>query len=295
MSVLITGANGFIGKYLINHIKEQDASIDIVKWDIEDGDLSKLETKAKLEAVKEVDKIIHLASNSFVPASWENTQDFIIGNYTSTFNILEYCRHNKASLTYISSYMYGNAKELPISEQAEEKVNNPYGFSKLSGEQLCKFYHNVFNVKVTIIRPFNIYGAGQNENFLIPYLAEQISNPAKEEIEVNDLNPKRDYLHVSDFCSLLYNTLKTEKDFELYNAGFGKSYSVEEVINLLQEIAGTNKKVNAKNQVRYNEINDVVADVSKAKKELNWQHKVSLKEGLLQVLNYYKQKVEAQQ
>lgn len=293
MSVLITGANGFIGKYLINHIKEQDASIDIVKWDMEDGDLSKLETKAKLEAIKGVDKIIHLASNSFVPASWENTQDFIIGNYTSTFNILEYCRHNGASLTYISSYMYGNAKELPISEQAEEKVNNPYGFSKLSGEQLCHFYNDVFQVPVTIIRPFNIYGAGQNPNFLIPYLAEQISNPAKTEIEVNDLNPRRDYLHVYDFCALLYNTLKIEKNFELYNAGFGKSYSVEEIINLLQKIAGTNKKVNAKNEVRYNEINDVVADVSKAKKELNWQHNVSLEEGLSQVLNYYKQKVEA--
>lgn len=293
MSVLITGANGFIGKYLINHIKEQDASIDILKWDIEDGDLSKLETKAKLEAIKGVDKIIHLASNSFVPASWENTQDFIIGNYTSTFNILEYCRHNGASLTYISSYMYGNTKELPISEKAEEKVNNPYGFSKLSGEQLCKFYHDVFEVPVTIIRPFNIYGAGQNENFLIPYLAEQISNPAKAEIEVNDLNPRRDYLHVNDFCSLLYNTLKVDKDFELYNAGFGQSYSVEEVINLLQKIAGTNKKVNAKNVVRFNEINDVVADVSKAKKELNWQHNVSLEQGLSQVLNYYKQRVEA--
>lgn len=293
MRVLITGASGFIGKYLINYINEQDVSIDIVTWDIEDGDLSKLETKTKLEDVKGIDKIIHLASNSFVPASWENTQDFIIDNYTATFNILEYCRHNKASLTYISSYMYGNAKELPISEQAEEKVNNPYGFSKLSGEQLCKFYHDVFEVPIKIIRPFNIYGAGQNENFLIPYLAEQISNPAKTQIEVNDLNPKRDYLYVTDFCKLLYNTLHTDNSLEIYNAGYGKSYSVEEVIHLLQEIAGTEKTINAKNQVRFNEINDVVADVSKAKKELNWQPTLSLKEGLTQVYNYYKQKVSA--
>jgi len=287
MRILITGSGGFIGKHLVAFLEKNIPDLEIVHWNKTDGDLSQIETGKHLMQIEGIDKIIHLASNNFVPESWERTGDYIIGNYTSTFNILEYCRHQQAELIYLSSYMYGNAKVIPIDEQAELKVNNPYGFSKLSGENLCRFYHETFQFPVLVLRPFNIFGVGQREDFLIPYLVEQITNPAKKIVEVNDINPRRDYLHVNDFCALLYKALLNHKGFDLFNVGYGQSYSVGEVIEKISNIAGDKKEIHAKNIVRTNEINDVVADISKASKILGWKPEMSFEEGLNQIIKFY--------
>lgn len=292
MRVLITGSRGFIGKHLVAYLEKNIAQVEIIPWDKSDGDLSQIETGKYLMHIKDIDKVIHLASNNFVPESWEKTADYIIGNYTSTFNILEYCRHQRAELIYLSSYLYGNAKVIPIDEQAELKVNNPYGFSKLSGENLCQFYHETFQVPVLVLRPFNIYGAGQRENFLIPYLVEQITNPAKKIVEVNDINPRRDYLHVNDLCALLYKALINHKGFNVFNVGYGRSYAVGEVIEMISNIVGEKKEIHAKNIVRTNEINDVVADIAKAKKMLSWEPEINFETGLELVVNHYKQRFE---
>ena len=102
MKILITGSRGFIGKHLVAFLEEKDAAIEIVHWDKADGDLSQLETGKQLLQFQGIDKIIHLASNNFVPESWDKISDYVIGNYTSTFNILEYCRHHQAELIYLS-------------------------------------------------------------------------------------------------------------------------------------------------------------------------------------------------
>jgi nucleoside-diphosphate-sugar epimerase len=287
MKILITGSRGFIGKHLVAFLEEKDAAIEIVHWDKADGDLSQLETGKQLLQFQGIDKIIHLASNNFVPESWDKTADYVIGNYTSTFNILEYCRYHQAELIYLSSYMYGNADFIPIAEHAPLKVNNPYGFSKLAGEQLCQFYHETFQVPVLVLRPFNIFGVGQREDFLIPYLAEQITNPTKNIVEVNDAHPRRDYLYVNDFCSLLYKALINHKGYDIFNVGFGQSYSVAEVIEMVSKIAGETKEIHAKHIVRTNEINDVVADITKAKTILGWKPETSFEEGLSQIVHHY--------
>ena len=90
MKILITGSRGFIGKHLVAFLEKNITELEIVHWDKADGDLSQIETGKQLMQIKGIDKIIHLASNNFVPESWEKTADYIIGNYTSTFNILEY-------------------------------------------------------------------------------------------------------------------------------------------------------------------------------------------------------------
>jgi nucleoside-diphosphate-sugar epimerase len=287
MRVLVTGSQGFIGKHLVSFFKKSNSDIEIVHWNRKDGDLSKLETFPKLQQITNIDKIIHLASNNFVPESWNKTSNYIIGNYTATYNMLEYCREHGATFIYLSSYMYGNADNIPINEQAELKVNNPYGFSKLSGEHLCRFYHNAFQIPVLVLRPFNIFGVGQKEDFLIPFLVEQITNPAKNYVEVNDIEPRRDYLYVDDFCLLLYKALFKQKGFEEFNVGYGKSYSVKEIIELILKLANVKKDIHSKNIIRTNEINDVVADITRAKEILGWKPVITFEEGLSQVVVHY--------
>ena len=138
-----------------------------------------------------------------------------------------------------------------------------------------------------VLRPFNIFGVGQREDFLIPYLAEQITNPTKNIVEVNDIHPRRDYLYVNDFCSLLYNALINHKGYDIFNVGYGQSYSVAEVIELLSKISGETKEIRAKNIVRTNEINDVVADIIKAETILGWKPETSFEEGLQKIVHFY--------
>ncbi len=287
MKILITGSSGFIGKHLVTFLKKNSAEIEVVNWNKSEGDLTRIETGKELMQLNNIDKIIHLASNNFVPESWEKTAEYIIGNYTSTFNVLEYCRHKGAELVYISSYMYGNTTNIPINEKAEIKVNNPYGFSKLSGENLCRFYQETFQVPLVILRPFNIFGVGQREDFLIPYLVEQITNPSKKIVEVNDINPRRDYLFVDDFCTLLNTVIVNQQESNVFNVGYGQSYSVGQIIEKIMTISGEKKDIHSKNIVRNNEINDVVADISKAQKLLGWEPKISFEEGLTQIIKFY--------
>ncbi|MFY4804662.1 NAD-dependent epimerase/dehydratase family protein, partial [Aliarcobacter butzleri] len=77
-------------------------------------------------------------------------------------------------LTFVSTYLYGVPEKLPISENDEIKSNNPYAHSKYLAEELCRFYSDYYNVKVTIARPFNVFGKNQKDIFLIPLIIKQV-------------------------------------------------------------------------------------------------------------------------
>lgn len=185
-------------------------------------------------------------------------------------------------MTFVSAYLYGKPEKLPISEFDEIQSNNPYAHSKYLAEELCKFYSEFYAVKVTIARPFNIYGKNQKDHFLIPYIIKQVLN--NEVIQVKDLNPKRDYIYLEDLVDGLVKTMENNKQFSIYNFGSGTSLSVSEIIETIQKIAGTNKKVISEYQERQNEIMNVVADIQNAKKDLDWKPIVSFEDGIREVI-----------
>jgi nucleoside-diphosphate-sugar epimerase len=94
----------------------------------------------------------------------------------------EFCRRHGASLTIMSSYVYGRPRYLPISEEHPVEAFNPYSHSKLLAEEACRYCARQFSLRVTIIRPFNIYGPGQNGNFLVPTLLRQVLDIEAQEI-----------------------------------------------------------------------------------------------------------------
>jgi nucleoside-diphosphate-sugar epimerase len=159
--------------------------------------------------------------------------------------------------------------------------------SKILAESVCKFYSDNFDVKVNIIRPFNIYGPGQSDRFLIPEIILQTLSKA-EEIKVQDLSPKRDFVYIDDLIDAIILSLNTEGNYNILNIGSGESYSVKEIIDLIQKIANTNKPVISNDNIRKNEIPDVIADISFAKEKLNWNPKFSFEDGLKKLVEYYK-------
>lgn len=237
--------------------------------------------------VEEIGHIIHLAGRTFVPKSWEEPARFIETNTFGTLNMLELCRKHQISMTYISAYIYGQPEKNPIKETDRINPNNPYAQSKYMAEELCEFYAKQFDVKVSVIRPFNVYGAGQKENFLIPQIIRHAMY--EESIRVMDLSPMRDYIYLEDLLDAVYLTVKKAPEYDVFNIGSGISYSVGEVIDLVQEILGSSKRVECSNQTRKNELNNVVADISHAWDALGWKPAHTLRQGLEKMIAQTKQ------
>ena len=277
--ILITGSEGFVGKNLIRYLKNY--SFRIIETKEKSFDLKINESWKQIE---KCDYLIHLAGKSFVPKSWEEPARFIENNILLITNALEYCRVNKTKLIFLSSYLYGNCKKMPIKENAPIEATNPYALSKLLSEKLCYFYKNNFQVNNIILRVFNLYGPGQPKE----YLLSKITNQVRYEniIKVDDLSPKRDYVYIDDLCSAIVKAINYKGNEHIFNIGSGKSYSVKEVIDFIQNIYGTSFNIKEKKLIRKNEILNTIADINLAKKELEWFPIYDLKEGLKKIKNF---------
>jgi GDP-4-dehydro-6-deoxy-D-mannose reductase len=278
-TLIVTGADGFIGKALL---KQADGLMNIESLKKEDGDLESLDIHKHLCIKVENPRFVHLASRTFVPNAWKSPEGFIHSNISSTLNVLKYCRNMKIPLIYISAYIYGNQSSLPIREDAKINPSNPYAHSKYLCEEMCKYFSKVFDMDITILRPFNIYGPSQKDSFLIPEIIQQLKK--SNTVRVNSFNPKRDYLYIDDLIEAIIIASKETTGLQIYNLGSGKSISVKDLINLIGKIIGKDIESFENNIERLNEIEDVIADVSLAKKNLGWQPNINLEEGLKEIL-----------
>ncbi len=278
--ILVTGATGFVGTHLTKALV--DLGHDVVALTSGMGNIALATTWATIPAT---DIVIHLAAKTYVPDSWEQPQIFMETNAYGTLRALEYCRKHKAKMIFISSYLYGNPANLPIDESSPIFTPNPYALSKKIAEDFCTFYADNYHLSTVIIRPFNIYGPGQPTSFLIPMLIKQVLT--NKEIKVKDLEPKRDYIYIADLVNAIIKALQLT-NFNIINIGSGTSYSVAEIIGLIQEICGTDYQVFSSGTKRPAEIMDTVAGIIKAAEILHWQPIVSMKAGLLQIVQLEK-------
>lgn len=277
--IAVTGAGGFIGKALAAYLQENGEGVmalDSKALDVTD--------KAAVNGLpfEKIGHIVHLAGKTFVPRSWEAPAEFVETNTMGTLHMLEFCRLHEIPMTYISAYIYGQPERNPIRETDTVKPNNPYAKSKYMAEELCEFYARQFGVKVCIIRPFNVYGPGQKENFLIPQIIGHAMH--QDCIQVLDLAPRRDYIYLDDLLEAIRLTVNRVQEYEVFNIGSGVSYSVEEVIETVQGILGSKKPVVCKNETRKNELNNVVADITHAGEVLGWKPAHSLEQGLREMI-----------
>ncbi len=279
MKILITGYSGFIGTYLQKRLKQTQH--ELVLADITNGiDICDWQQVKRFEGI---DIVIHLANLSFIPASYNEPKKFYETNYLSTLNMLELCRLQNAKMIYFSSYMYGHPQYQPIDENHPIQAYNPYSQTKVICESLCEGYNRDFKVPITIFRPFNIYGKGQNPEFLIPSIIQQAQNG---KIIIKDDRPKRDYIHVEDIVEAIIAAIDNQTDkFEKFNLGTGKSYSVKEIIEIVRGFFNSDIEYICTHEIRANEVLDTIADISKIRKELHWQPKISIQDGLKKMLS----------
>ncbi len=275
----MTGASGFVGRHLVQKLKDKGESVHVLPRQPE-GDICHPACFKKLTPLK-IKAVYHLAAESYVPDSWIHARRFYEINVLGTQNVLEFCREKGAKMIFLSSYIYGNPAYLPIDENHPVSPNNPYSHSKWLAEEMCRFYVEYYGLSVSILRPFNIYGPGQKDHFLIPHLLKQMSLGQK--MSVHDSRPKRDYVYVSDFVEACLAVNRVENRFGIYNVGSGVSISVKEIIELIQEIKRQPLDWEDSHCFRKNEIMDVVASCSLEKSGV-WKPLVSFREGLRQLM-----------
>jgi nucleoside-diphosphate-sugar epimerase len=275
-SVLVTGADGFIGAHLVRALRA--AGHVVVTHTRRQGDIRNC-----LLNFEGVGHVFHLAARTFVPESWSAPLGFYEVNLLGTVNVLEYCRASGASLTMVSSYVYGVPSRLPIAEDEPLCAFNPYSHTKILAEETGLYYQRQFGVPLTIVRPFNIYGPGQNRRFLIPTILNQAVDPRQTTIVVADLRPRRDYIFIADLIDLLVRTA-FRREGGIFNAGSGSSWGVGEVIAMVNRLLPVPKPVHANGPMRPDEVIDVIADISRARHEFGWEPQVTLLDGLLDTL-----------
>jgi nucleoside-diphosphate-sugar epimerase len=270
--ILVTGASGFVGAHLIPALRGR--GYQVLTHSHQDGDIA----GDRLD-FPEVRHVFHLAARSFVPDAWKDPLSFYRTNVIGMVNVLEFCRQAGASVTLLSSYVYGQPKWLPIGEDHPVQAFNPYSHTKILAEEVGQYYRQQFDLPIAIVRAFNVYGPGQRREFLIPLLLGQALDPEREAISVADLRPKRDYLNINDLVELLCR-LAENPISGVYNAGSGISYSVAEIVDLIWAAGVAPKPVKSRNESRAEEVLDVVASISKAKDELGWVPRVTLRDGI---------------
>jgi UDP-glucose 4-epimerase len=283
--ILVTGSSGFVGGNLVEELKRHNA--EVITLTNSEGRKIDVREWQKIKDIENINMVYHLAAKTYVPYSFENPRETYEVNVLGTQNILELCRlRDVEKMVFVSSYVYGQPRYLPIDEEHPVQPTNPYMRSKILGEELCRAYNTDFGVKCIILRPFNVYGVGQSGDLLIPTIISQLQ---AGKIELKDSVPKRDFVYISDLISALIEAGKFDGNFEIFNIGCGKSYSVKAIVDKIVQLYGKEVKINYKDERRKNEIMDVIADIRKARAKLGWEPKISIEEGLRRCIDWSKE------
>jgi nucleoside-diphosphate-sugar epimerase len=274
INILVTGATGFVGKRLVPSLEQ--AGMKVYSYAASAGQDIRYPSSFDHFRGKNITHVIHLAGRTFVPDSWLAPDRFYEVNTLGAQHVLDFCRTTKASLVYVSAYVYGIPQFLPIAEAHPACPNNPYAHSKWLGEELCRFYSHQFGVPVTVLRPFNLFGPGQGSQFLIP----TIINQARSEtvVTVKDISPRRDYLHIDDFVQACIKALSLNSRFSLFNVGSGYSVSVQELLDMVKKYSRQPFEWKSTGEARINEIPDTVADISAIQAALHWSPEITLED-----------------
>lgn len=302
LNILITGVNGFVGSFLAAELVKKGHTvigvgrrdecsirgIKYVKWDVLDENFDENILSTLFEGV---DVVVHLAALTTHDEIVNNKNKALIMNFLGTKNVLD--RFNKSTSTKKFIYsstgkVYGKSYRLPILETDAASPINILGKSKLITEKLVDFYDEGDKTFI-ILRIFNVYGPGQKDNFLIPTILNQLNK--SDEITLGDTEAKRDYTYITDVIDAM--VLAIEKDapnnFSTFNVCSQKGTSAGEIVSIIGSLTKKDIKINVdKQRFRNDEESIEYGSFEKIKKELGWEPKNSLMEGLKKTLEVWR-------
>jgi len=230
--------------------------------------------------ISDADYIFHEAAQPGVRASWGESFDiYLRDNVMATQRILEACKNTKIKkLIYASSSsVYGDC-ELPMREHLPVRPVSPYGVSKLAAENLCYLYWKNYNIPITALRYFTVYGPRQRPDMAFNRFIRSIIK--NEEIVVfGDGKQTRDFTYVSDAVNANMLAMKSKVDWGVFNIGGGSRITLKEVIRIMEDTVGKKAKVRYIEKQK-GDVEHTIADVSNAQDILNYKTSTNLADGL---------------
>ena len=274
-----------------NNIKEltKNSNFKLYRNDIRDKDAIK-----KIFDENNIDVVMHLAAMAGVRPSIENPILYQEVNCMGTQNILEEMKaHNIKNLVMASSSsVYGNCKQVPFKEDmVVDFAISPYAATKKANEVMTHVYHKLFNMNVIMLRFFTVYGPKQRPDLAINKFTRLMLED-KEIPMFGDGTTSRDYTYIDDIVDGIIKsceyTMKNEDVYEILNLGNSSPVSLKEMINTIGQALGVEPKIKQL-PMQPGDVDRTYADISKAKKLIGYEPKISFEQGIKNFVNWYKE------
>jgi GDP-4-dehydro-6-deoxy-D-mannose reductase len=319
LKVLVTGAGGFVGRHLlanlhtnpdmalhgtlIGEFERQPALVELCPA-LYVLDLRDPVAVRDLLATIQPDQIYHLAGQAYVPRSFEDPWDTIETNIRGTLNLLESLHELKLSCRILivgSAEVYGSVQpgQLPLNENTPFAPSSPYSVSKVAQDMLALQYTLAYKIFTVRVRPFNHIGPGQNERFSVSDWAKQIVGAELGQREavlyVGNLTAARDFTDVRDVVRAYTSLLIHGLPGEVYNVCSGKAHSMQTIMETLISFSNVPIEVRVEaDRFRPVEIPIMTGDSSRLRSTTGWQPEISLEQSLHDVLDEWRQRINAQ-
>ncbi len=307
--ILITGGAGFIGAHVAKALMERGDEVvlldnfDSFVYSAEDkekrmnemferdkrpklihGDILDAKLLDTVFAEEKFDKVLHLAALPNPGKSVGVAPQYTLINVNGTINILDACRkHDIVQFVFAGSSSVYNDEQTPFTEDAYPlRPRSPYGASKAAAETFIETWHELYGISTTILRFFSVYGPWGRPDMAPSIFAEHVLSG--EELPLTG-GRKRDFTYISDVVDGVVAALDTKLDFEIINLGRGEPQDLQEFIAALEKAAGKKMKT-VPREAPPGEMEITYADVSKAKKLLGYEPKVSIEEGAQKLIEW---------
>ena len=303
-NILITGANGFVGRHLTKELADHGYSLfglggpdlpaSFVSSFKQYTSLNLLDAKSLSELdFKNIDAVIHLAGIAAVGPSYDQPMKYIDTNMGIELNLFEAALSQKAFPKFLiisSGTLYSPNQKLPLNEESPIIPNSPYALSKLGQENLAQYY-STRGFDCIIARPFNHIGPGQGQGYIVPDLALQVVSAIKEgkqTIRVGNLAAKRDYTDVRDIARAYRLLLENGHIGETYNVSSGKAVSGEDILLGLMKAARVNlKPVVDPSKLRPLDNLEIYGSHDKITRDTGWSPQIDIHQTLVDVINSF--------
>ena len=315
-SVLVTGADGFIGSHLVEELVTSGYKVTAFvqynsfnSWGWLDNCKPELKEKFTVvagdirdpygvkNAMAGCDAVAHLAALIAIPFSYNSPDSYVDTNIKGTLNVLQAAKELsiKRVIHTSTSEVYGTARIVPITEEHPLQGQSPYSATKIAADQLAYSFFKSFGLPVVVLRPFNTYGPRQSARAVIPTVITQIATGTKE-IQLGALNPTRDFSYVKDTVRGFTAALGSNEGIgEVVNLGSGFEISIGDTAKLIADLMDKDVAISLDNErlrPKESEVERLFASNLKAKELFGWEPKYSglegFKTGLKETIEWFK-------
>ena len=304
MRFVVTGGAGFIGSNLVERLIKDGHEVIVID-NLHTGNLHNLKNMnikflkggaGDIEKIIDpIDGIFHLGIPSSSPM-YKTKRELIYEAMKDWIKILEFATKNKVKIVLASTSSIYNGNPLPWREDMQIIPTDFYTEVRYSMERIARVYHELYGTKVIALRLFSVYGEreefkGEYANLVTQFILAALKG---ETIKVfGDGTQTRDFIYVQDVVEAFIKAMNSNIDFDIFNVGKGKNYSLNEVIAMVSRILDTEIKVRYVENPIKNYVWHTLADTTKAELKLGFKAKVELEEGIRKIIPYYKKVIQS--